>query len=197
MENLLNEQVILNRVAADDREAFRQVYNHYYPAVQQYVLLFSFDLSRLDELTQDVFVRIWDKRHKLTQVESFQNYLFKITKNQVLNYIRGVRVQQRIKEAQQLSDEPVTDDTDHKVQLNQYYRMAADAIEQLPAGRKQVLKMSIEEGLTLDEIADRLGISKSGVKNQLYAGIAHVREYLERNAGISSLLYVFLSLLDG
>ncbi len=116
-------------MAADDREAFRQIYNHYYPAVQQYVLLFSFDLSRLDELTQDVFVRIWDKRHKLTQVESFQNYLFKITKNQVLNYIRGVRVQQRIKEAQQLSDEPVTDDTDHKVQLNQYYRMAADAIE--------------------------------------------------------------------
>ncbi len=97
MENLLNEQVILNRVAADDREAFRQIYNHYYPAVQQYVLLFSFDLSRLDELTQDVFVRIWEKRNKLTQVESFQNYLFKITKNQVLNYIRGVRVQQRIR----------------------------------------------------------------------------------------------------
>lgn len=197
MENLVNEQVILNRVAADDRDAFREIYNHYYPAVQQYVLLFSFDLSRQDELTQDVFVRIWEKRHKLTNVESFQNYLFKITKNQVLNYIRGARVQQRIKEAQLLSDEPATDDTDHKVQLNQYYRMAADAIEQLPAGRKQVLKMSIEEGLTLDEIAEKLGISKSGVKNQLYAGIAHVRQYLERNAGISTLLYVFLSLLDG
>lgn len=196
MENLLNEQVILNRVAADDRDAFRQVYNHYYGAVQQYVLLFSFDSSKLDELTQDVFVRIWEKRHKLTNVESFQNYLFKITKNQVLNYIRGCRVQQRIKEAQQLTDEPVTDDTDHKLVLNQYYQMAAEAIEQLPAGRKQVLKMSIDEGLTLDEIAEKLGISKSGVKNQLYAGIAHVRQYLERNAGITTLLYVFLSLLD-
>lgn len=196
MENLLNEQVILNRVAADDRDAFRQVYNHYYGAVQQYVLLFSFDSSKLDELTQDVFVRIWEKRHKLTNVESFQNYLFKITKNQVLNYIRGCRVQQRIKEAQQLTDEPVTEDTDHKLVLNQYYQMAAEAIEQLPAGRKQVLKMSIDEGLTLDEIAEKLGISKSGVKNQLYAGIAHVRQYLERNAGITTLLYVFLSLLD-
>ena len=196
MENLLNEQVILNRVAADDRDAFRQVYNHYYGAVQQYVLLFAFDSSRLDELTQDVFVRIWEKRHKLTNVESFQNYLFKITKNQVLNYIRGCRVQERIKEAQQLTDEPVTEDTDHKLVLNQYYQMAAEAIEQLPAGRKQVLKMSIDEGLTLDEIAEKLGISKSGVKNQLYAGIAHVRQYLERNAGITTLLYVFLSLLD-
>ncbi|NML22092.1 RNA polymerase sigma-70 factor [Pseudoflavitalea sp. G-6-1-2] len=196
MENLLNEQVILNRVAADDRDAFRQVYNHYYGAVQQYVLLFSFDSSKLDELTQDVFVRIWEKRHKLTNVESFQNYLFKITKNQVLNYIRGCRVQQRIKEAQQLTDEPFTEDTDHKLVLNQYYQMAAEAIEQLPAGRKQVLKMSIDEGLTLDEIAEKLGISKSGVKNQLYAGIAHVRQYLERNAGITTLLYVFLSLLD-
>lgn len=196
MENLVNEQEILNRVAADDRDAFRRVYNHYFPVVQQYVLLFAFDLSRQDELTQDVFVRVWEKRHKLTHVESFQNYLFKITKNQVLNYIRGCRVQQRIKEAQQLSDEPVTEDTDHKVQLSQFYKMASDAIEQLPAGRKQILKMSIEEGLSLDEIADKLGISKSGVKNQLYAGIAHVRQYLERNAGISTMLYVFLSLLD-
>lgn len=196
MENLVNEQEILNRVAADDRDAFRRVYNHYYAAVQQYVLLFSFDLSMQDELTQDVFVRVWEKRHKLTNVDSFENYLFKITKNQVLNYIRGCRVQQRIKEAQQLSNEPVTEDTDHKVQLSQYYRMATDAIEQLPAGRKQVLKMSIDEGLTLDEIAEKLGISKSGVKNQLYAGIAHVRQYLERNGGISTMLYVFLSLLD-
>lgn len=196
MENLQNEQELLRRVAANDREAFSALYTQYFPVVQQYVTLFAPVRDKLDELTQDVFVRIWEKRQKLVQVESFRHYLFRVTRNQILNYIRSLKVQQKLKEVQQPTEEPLVEDADHRLLFSQYYQIAVEAIEQLPKGRKQVLKMSIEEGLSLDEIAARLNISKSGVKHQLYAGTAFVREYLQQHAGISALLFVFLSLFE-
>ncbi len=196
MENLPNEQELLKQVAADSRDAFRELYNHYYPVVQQYVSLFAPYKDKLDELTQDVFVKIWEKRSKLVQVNSFQNYVFRITRNHILNYIRSLKVQQKLKEAQMMSDEPQVDDADHRLLFSQYYQITAEAIEQLPKGRKQVIKMSIEEGLSLDEIAERLNISKSGVKHQLYEGTAFIRQYLQQHAGISALLFVFLSLFE-
>jgi RNA polymerase sigma-70 factor (ECF subfamily) len=71
-----------------------------------------------------------------------------------------------------------------------------EAIERLPAGRRKVLKMSIDEGLSLDEIAEALNITKAGVKKQLYAATAFVRQYLRENGEITMLLFIFLSLFE-
>ena len=63
-----------------------------------------------------------------------------------------------------------TNDLENELLFKQYYAMAMEAMEKLPPGRRKVLKMSIDEGLTLDEIAARLGITRSGVKKQLVCG---------------------------
>jgi RNA polymerase sigma-70 factor (ECF subfamily) len=72
-----------------------------------------------------------------------------------------------------------------------------EAIEKLPAGRRKILKMSLEQGLSLDEIATGLNITRSGVKKQLYAATSFVRQYLQENGEMSLLLFVFLSLFEG
>ncbi len=150
------------------------MYTALYPQVQRYISLFENSGRVLDELTQDVFVRIWEKRGRLTEVETFKGYLFMVTRNVVFNYIRALKVRQKIRE---LDEEAVAADNDLENELlfKQYYRMAIEAMEKLPPGRRKVLKMSIDEGLTLDEIAARLGITRSGVKKQLYAAIYGVR----------------------
>ncbi len=150
----------------------------------------------LDELTQDVFVRIWEKRARLMEVESFKGYLFMVTRNVVFNFIRAIRVRRKVKEL----DETVgvnDDDLENELLFKQYYAMAIEAVEKLPPGRRKVLKMSIYEGLTLDEIAGRLGITRSGVKKQLYAATAFVRQYLQEHGEIGLALVVFLSLWEG
>ena len=150
----------------------------------------------LDELTQDVFVRIWEKRARLMEVESFKGYLFMVTRNVVFNFIRAIRVRRKVKEL----DETVgvkDDDLENELLFKQYYAMAIEAVEKLPPGRRKVLKMSIYEGLTLDEIAGRLGITRSGVKKQLYAATAFVRQYLQEHGEIGLALVIFLSLWEG
>ncbi len=191
-----NENELLQKIAQGDRAAFRVIYTHYFSLVQQYIALFEPSRTNLEELTQDVFVRVWEKRMRLESVESFRGYLFIVTRNLVYNYFRAMKVGYRIINLEDSSEMVATADPENDLLFKQYYRMAQEAIEKLPVGRRKVLKMSIDEGLTLDEIASRLNISRSGVKKQLYAATAFVRQYLQENGEISMLLFVFLSLFE-
>lgn len=195
IEGIHNEPELLRQISQGDREAFRAFYKHYYGYVQRYIALFESSSGNLDELTQDVFVRIWEKRGHLEKVESLKSYLFLITRNVVFNYLRSLRVQQKVRELDGLA-EPAGDDPEKEILFRQYYRIAQEAVDKLPPGRRKVLKMSIDDGMTLDEIAAVLNISRAGVKKQLYAATAFVRQYLNEHGEMSALLFLFLSLFD-
>lgn len=194
-EGIHNEKELLLQIAQGDRNAFKVLYTAYFPHVQQYVSLFEPGRESLDELTQDVFVRIWEKRVRLAGVESFKGYVFLITRNVVFNFIRALKVRQRVKELDESMD-LVSNEFENELLFKQYYRIAIEAMDKLPPGRRKVLKMSIDDGLTLDEIAAELDITRAGVKKQLYAATAFVRQYLHEHGEISLLLFVFLSLFE-
>lgn len=190
-----NERELLRRVSEGDRDAFKVLYTGYFEDVQHYIYLFEPSRVCLGELTQDVFVRVWEKRGHLGGVESFKDYLFFITRNVVFNYLRSLKVQHKVRELDGLDGTGVYE-TEDLVLFRQYYRIALEAMEKLPRGRRRVLKMSIDDGLSLDEIAAELKISRAGVKKQLYAATAFVRKYLQEHGEITALLFVFLSLFE-
>lgn len=196
-EGLNNERLLLQQISQGDRSVFKTLYIHYFSDVQRYIALFEPSGTSTDELTQDVFIRIWEKRSYLAGVDSFKSYLFMVTRNVVFNYLRGLKVQQKVKELDEALEEGggagVIED---QLLYKQYYRIALEAMEKLPPGRRKVLKMSIDDGLTLDEIAVELNISRAGVKKQLYAATAFVRQYLHEHGEITALLFVFLSLFE-
>jgi RNA polymerase sigma-19 factor, ECF subfamily len=194
------ERRLLQQVSQGDRAVFRTLYTHYFSDVQRYVALFEPSRTSMDELTQDVFIRIWEKRSYLAGVESFKSYLFMVTRNVVFNYLRGLKVQQKVKELDESVERGGIERSGAAVEdqllYKQYYRIALEAMEKLPPGRRKVLKMSIDDGLTLDEIAAELKISRAGVKKQLYAATAFVRQYLHEHGEITALLFIFLSLFE-
>lgn len=194
-KGLDNEKELLLQIAQGDRSAFKTLYTAYFPHVQQYVSLFEPGRDSLDELTQDVFVRMWEKRSRLAGVESLKGYIFLITRNVVFNFIRAMKVRQRERELDE-DAELVSNDLEHDLLFKQYYRLAQEAMEKLPTGRRKVLKMSIDDGLTLDEIASQLNITRAGVKKQLYAATAFVRQYLQEHGEMTLILFVFLSLFE-
>ena len=179
-----------------DRKAFRQLHVHYFPLVQQYICLFEPSKNDLDELTQDIFLKIWVKRHLLAGVEFFQGYLFRVCKNHVLNYFRSLKTGRKLVELSASEDVAIVEDTESAFLFKQYYKITQDAIAKLPGGRRKILKMTIEQGLTLDEIAEQLEITRAGVKRQLYAATAYVRKYLKEHGELSVLLFAFLSLIE-
>jgi len=196
IEIIYNEKDILRRVADADREAFRQLYGHYFKVVQQYVGLFASTKDNLEELTQDVFIKMWEKRERLATIDSFKDYLFIVSRNTVFNYFRSMKMRQQTKELEEGMEATSAHQAEHDVLYKQYYHIAAEGMEKLTPRRREILKMRIEKGLTLDEIAGQLSISRAAVKKQLYEATAFVRQYLLDHAEISIVLFVFLSLFD-
>jgi len=119
-----------------------------------------------------------------------------VTRNVVFNFIRALKVRRRVKELD-VSSSPPANDLENELLFKQYYEIALQAMNKLPPGRLKVLKMSIDDGLSLDEIATELKISRSGVKKQLYAATAYVRQYLQEHGEITLALIIFLSLFEG
>ncbi|HVS96323.1 MAG TPA: sigma-70 family RNA polymerase sigma factor [Puia sp.] len=196
MDGIHNEKQVLQLVSRGDRPAFQQLYTAYFGHVQRYIFLFEPSGDSLDELTQDVFIRIWEKRSHLATVDSFKDYLFFITRNVVFNYLRSLKIRQKMAV---LDGSPGTGvyETENQFLFKQYYHIVVEAMDKLPAGRRKILKMSIDDGLSLDEIAAQLNISRAGVKKQLYAATAFVRKYLQEHGEITVLLFVFLSIFEG
>lgn len=196
LEIIHNEKDILRRIAGGDRNAFKGLYSTYFYHVERYVILFEPSKRNLDELTQDVFIRIWEKRARLTEVESFKDYLFLVSRNVVFNYVRALKVRQKLKDLDDSAEPSSESDSENELLFKQYYQLALEAIEKLPEGRRKILKMSVDGGLTLDEIAAELNISRSGVKKQLYTATAFVRQYLRDHGELSLVLFVFISLFE-
>lgn len=180
-----NENDLLLQVAAGDRQAFTRLYSQYLDAAFHYVFLFTKNKDEAEEILQEVFVKIWENREKLAEVQSFKSYLFKAAKNRVLDEVRKVQVRHRvlteIRRGKSVNDDSTTDAIAYK----DYYRVVQQAIEKLPPKRKLIFRMNTENGLSHDEIANQLGVSKSMVKNQLYKAYEFVRQYLSQHGGFS------------
>jgi RNA polymerase sigma factor (sigma-70 family) len=195
-EAIHNERELLLQVAQGDRHAFTQVYTHYYGQVWKHISLFEPSKNGREELAQDVFVRIWDKRALLAGVDSFKDYLFLVTRNFVLNYIKALKMQRSFSGLEASREEEAGEDTEKHLQFKQYYQLFLEAMREMPKGMGNVLKMSIDQGLTSDEIAAQLRVSRAAVKKQLVKAKAFVRQYLRDHGELSILLVAFLSLFE-
>jgi RNA polymerase sigma factor (sigma-70 family) len=196
LDAIHNERELLLQVAQGDRDAFKIVYTHYYGQVWKQISLFEPSQNGRDELTQDVFVRIWDKRALLAGVDSFKGYLLTITRNLVLNHIKQRKLRRSLSELGPSGEREAAEDTEKYLEGKQLNQLLLEALRKMPKGMGQVLRMDIEKGLSTDEIAAQLRVSRAAVKKQLVKARAFVRKYVRDHGELSVLLIAFLSLFE-
>lgn len=196
MTENIDEAEVIRRVCAGDRSAFTLLYSRYLNNLYRYIYLFTKDKDVSEEIVQNVFINIWIRREKLNNVTSFKAYLYKSAKNMLLDEIKRKQVQAKVMFAIKPATEESYEVSDGRVIYNQYYKIAEEAINRLPAKRKQIIVLRTKDELTLDEIAERLSISKNVVKKQLYAGMNSIRAYLQKYGELTHLLIPFIFLVD-
>ena len=194
-----DEPDLLERIASGDRKAYSILYNQYLGGLSRYIYLFSKSKETSEEIVQDIFIMIWEKRETLTSINSFKSYLYRSAKNLLLDEIRKNQVKAKAAVILKPQTEESHEKADERLIYDEYYKIAEKAIELLPEKRKRIFLLRTREELSLDEIAEQLAISKSVVKKQLYAGISFVRKYMQQHGIQVSVILVniFLELLSG
>jgi len=187
-----DEQEVLKQVALGDERAFNRIVRKYSQVIYPYLLYWLKSPQLAEEVAQDVFLRIWKNRHKLPDISNFSGYVYVITRNCVNSqFERGLPETEApdIIQIDQTLTNPQTD-----LETKELATIMSRAIDSLPPRRKEVFLLSRNEQLTYEEIAARLGISRSTVREHMVEALVFLRTYLKRNAGvIITLLYALIN----
>ncbi len=187
-----DEKDILARCSCGDSDSFAILYNRYWNPLCRYLNLFTGSKSASEEIVQEIFFKIWEKKENLVHVASFQSYLFKAAKNLLIDQVRRKRTEEKILESIRLFTKDGQEYSDSEIIYEQCFKIAQDAKNLLPSKKKTIFEMSCEENRSMDEIAQSLAMPKMTVKKQLYAAKTFIRKYLSKQGVIISLMVIFL-----
>ena len=161
------------------KQDFKQLFEQYYNPLCNFANSILYDSTKAEDAVQDVFVKMWQKKDTLEDLEHLKSYLFRATKNKCIEYLRKLKLDQKLSEesARQLevSSSINTDDEADKYLLKE---KLFNSIRQLPPKCRDVFTMSKINGLTYNEIAEELGISSKTVENQMGRALRLLREMM-------------------
>ena len=188
-----SDRFLVKRLNEGNEKAFDTLFMELHHQVFLYCLKLTKSREAAEEIMQDVFVKVWEKREKISPLFPIRSFIFKITRDLCINYLKKVSRENSFKEELKSKFEHLTSDqTENQVIYNDYYRIASYAINQLPTQRKKIFEMNRIMGLSNAEIADRLGISKNTVKVQLVKASKFVKAYFSAHTDVTMLLLFLL-----
>ena len=176
---------LLLQIAAGDSVAFGEMVKQRWQKVLQHSLTFVKSYQVAEELTQDVFIQLWEKREKLTEVKSFDNYLFIVSRNLIITHIRKKLVETSTLKEQKL--EEMFFKPDEQFEFKELVSIIQEGADLLSEPRKSVFLLSRIEGKDSDFISDELGIAKRTVRWHLAEALNFLRTHIH-NQYISSVL---------
>jgi RNA polymerase sigma-70 factor, Bacteroides expansion family 1 len=136
------------------------------------------------DIIQDVFVKLWEHRDSMHAIDNMEAWLYRITENRVIDFLRKAAADKRLKERVWNNLPKNTHDTEQVIETNEYHHIVQFAIEQLPPRRRLIYQLNREQGLDYQQIADELSISRHTVKNQLSTAMQSIRRVLLQAARI-------------
>ena len=178
---------LLLQIAAGDSVAFGEMVKQRWQKVLQHSLTFVKSYQVAEELTQDVFIQLWEKREKLTEVKSFDNYLFIVSRNLIITHIRKKLVETSTLKEQKL--EEMFFKPDEQFEFKELVSIIQEGADLLSEPRKSVFLLSRIEGKDSDFISDELGIAKRTVRWHLAEALNFLRTHIH-NQYISSVLAI-------
>jgi RNA polymerase sigma-70 factor, ECF subfamily len=185
--NGITEETLIQRFINGDQTAFELLFRFYYPGLVTFVSQIIFDRYEAEEIVQEFFVNLWTSRKSIHQATSIKSYFFVSVKNRAFNYLKKEQIKEKtLIKLKELVENDFLFQPDLFVE-SELQQQIARAMEKLPARTREVFMMSRFKGLSNDEIAIQLDLSKRTVETQISNALKILREELKE--------YRFLMLL--
>lgn len=163
--------------------SFDRLYEKYWEYVFELAYARTKDLDLAEDITQGLFLRLWENRQSLT-IANTPGYLFIAVKNGVLNWIKAEQRKYPLTDTLAAIMEADTG-SDHAVLYRELLSIHDQLVDRFTPAQQEIYRMRFNEDLTTKEIASRLGISRKTVQNQLNLCVTKLKKAI-------TLLYTFL-----
>jgi RNA polymerase sigma-70 factor, ECF subfamily len=190
----LSDQQFIESLRKSDEQAFGQVFREYYPRLCSYACNLLNDMDEAEEIVQQTFLTIWEKRLVINITTSFKAYLYRAVQNSCLNKFKREKVRQSYAEDHIKVTSPVYEHTSDMVLGMELEKKLQLAIESLPEQCRLVFKLSRYEDLKYAEIADQLGISAKTVENHIGKALKILRQHLKDY--LPTIIFVLSGLIN-
>ena len=175
---------LVDKIKADDQAAFQYIFKRYYQELCNFALSYLKVEITSEEVVQEMFISIWEKRQKLKIQSSFKAYLFVSVKNRSLNYLNSKTAQVSKKSHSTSSENPIQisdDSPDDNMKDAELQALVSKAIQSLPARCQEIFKLNRIEGLSYQQVADHLNLSKKTIEAQMGIAFKKLREYIKQH----------------
>jgi len=185
-------QKLVPQIKKGEKSAFETMYNFYAPKIYAFALSQLKNPQLAEEYVQEVFLKIWDCRKKLDESKKFKSFVFKITVNLIYDFIRKKNLEIAFEKQHLLLQDKNGNNTWEQVIYNDMLIRVNELVEKMPNQRKNIFYLSKNQGLTNNEIAQKLGLSKRTVENQLYRAIQFLKSNLDKESLLSLAAFYIL-----
>ncbi|UYQ91471.1 RNA polymerase sigma-70 factor [Chitinophaga horti] len=175
------------QVSRGDEAAFRVLYDQYRDKVYAIACKLLHTQAEAKDALQDIFLKIWQGRESLAGISYFSSYLNTITRNHLLNLLRK-RLNEQVMKSEVSRRIPVASDGYEIITVRELRHTIRGAMQQLPPQQQKVFELSRIDGVSLDEIADQLQISRETAKKHLTRANQQLRVLLRANTSALILL---------
>ena len=180
------EKQLLERIATGDHIAFTELFDVYNQRLCSFIFSIIKSKEQAEEITLDVFLKIWMTREALSEVSNFKAYLFAVSRNAAISCLRKV-IRERTQHSEWISDLSINDDREGN-EKEIYLSLIDEAINQLSPQRKTIYLLSREKGLKYEEIANQLGISRFTVRAHIQQAVESIVKFVKGKLTLEMLL---------
>ena len=182
---------IMERISAGEEQAFESLFRLYYQALCLYAKKMVIDLETAEELVQDIFLKLWEKREHLELHSGIKAYLYKSVHNKCLDYLKHLQVKDKYLKEVRINHQPTV--YSDAVEISELETKIFQSIESLPIKTREIFEMNRFQGLKYREIADKLQISVKTVESHM--GKALKALYQDLKEFLSLIIFV-LALME-
>lgn len=184
---------IIKSIAAGDELSFRAFFDFYWDHIYSVAFVFTKSEQLSEEIVQEVFVKVWLKREQLAAVVDMESWLFIIARNHIFNVL-----QKKVKEDAFLKNldgyfSIINGSPEDLLFKKEAEALVNNAITKLPKQQQLIYSLSRIAGLSQEEIATKLNISKNTVKSHMNKALNSIRIYIESNSAGISLVYAVIT----
>ena len=166
----MNEQKLIIGLKKGDMRAYERAFHSYYPKLVHFADYIVRDFALAKDLVQNVFMKVWRFRERLDSNLSLNNYLYVLTKREILNYLRSKKTFESLDTLTELPGNNRA--TDANVDIS----IIREQVDKLPVQRRKVFMMSRFYGLSNKEIAQQLSLAEKTVERHITLADKQLRD---------------------